>query len=107
MFKNYADVNTPITKESWNNLTDKERFDMVNNEVNNSSFNSINVVSAQKNGQILVTLIDQVMADKRGNLLLDFEEHLKSTIDEGLNVWCEPLGDKSSLRNLRGIEIKS
>ena len=32
MFKNYADVNTPITKESWNNLTDKERFDMVNNQ---------------------------------------------------------------------------
>ena len=107
MFKNYADVNTPITKESWKNLTDKERFDMVNKVVNNSSFNSINVVSARENGQILVTLIDQVMAGKRGNLLLDCEEHLKSTIDEGLNVWCEPLGDKSSLRNLRGIEIKS
>ena len=32
MFKNYADVNTPITKESWKNLTDKERFDIVNKE---------------------------------------------------------------------------
>ena len=34
------------------------------------------------------------------------EEDLKLNIDKGLTVWCEPLGDKNSLRNLRGIKIK-
>ena len=24
-----------------------------------------------------------------------------------VNVWCEPIGDKNSLRNLRGIQIKA
>jgi hypothetical protein len=25
----------------------------------------------------------------------------------GIIIWCEPIGDKNSLRNLRGIEIIS
>ena len=32
---------------------------------------------------------------------------LKSKIDKGLTVWCEPVGDKSVLRKLRGFEIKA
>ena len=28
------------------------------------------------------------------------------SIDNGITVWLEPVGDKSKLRNLRGIEIK-
>ena len=40
-------------------------------------------------------------------LLLDFESELKIGVDQGLVVWCEPLGDKSTLRNLRGIEIRT
>ena len=27
--------------------------------------------------------------------------------DKGITVWCEPIGDKSKLRKLRGIEIKT
>ena len=34
------------------------------------------------------------------------EEKLKKEIDEGLTIWLEPVGDKSKLRNLRGIVIK-
>ena len=37
----------------------------------------------------------------------DLEAFLKESIDPGLVVWLEPLGDRSSLRNLRGIEVKS
>ena len=44
---------------------------------------------------------------KRGPLLLDFEVFLKEAIDPGLVVWLEPLGDRNSLRNLRGIEVKA
>ena len=32
---------------------------------------------------------------------------LKKIIDKALFLSCEPLGDKSSLRNLRGIQVKS
>jgi hypothetical protein len=32
---------------------------------------------------------------------------LKAHIDDALTVWLEPLGDRNSLRNLRGIEVKS
>ena len=35
------------------------------------------------------------------------EFYLKNKIDRSINVWCEPIGDKNSLRNLRGIQIKS
>jgi hypothetical protein len=45
-------------------------------------------------------------ASVRGSLLLDFEECIKKNIDQGLTVWGEALGDKNSLRNLRGIEVK-
>ena len=37
---------------------------------------------------------------------MDFEVHLLAYVDGALNVWLEPLGDRNSLRNLRGIEVK-
>ena len=48
-----------------------------------------------------------IPANERGLLLLDLEEKLKIEIDKGITVWCEPVGDKSKLRKLRGIEIKT
>ena len=27
------------------------------------------------------------------------------SVDEGITVWCEPVGDKSKLRALRGVNI--
>ena len=67
----------------------------------------INVVAAKQDGQIIVTLEKPMPASKRGPLLLDFEVFLKEAIDPGLVVWLEPLGDRNSLRNLRGIEVKA
>ena len=58
-------------------------------------------------GQVIVNLLESLSADKRGPLLLDLEELLKGSVDPGLVVWLESLGDRSSLRNLRGIEVKS
>jgi hypothetical protein len=46
-------------------------------------------------------------ASERGTFLLDLESLLKSQIDNGINIWLEPIGDKNSLRNLRGIEVKN
>jgi hypothetical protein len=39
-------------------------------------------------------------------MLLDLENEIKKDIDHGITVWLEPVGDKSKLRNLRGIKIK-
>ena len=30
---------------------------------------------------------------------------MKSELDIGLTLWLDPMGDKNTLRNLRGIEI--
>ncbi len=65
------------------------------------------IVEAKTDGQVIVKLPEPVPADKRGTLLLDLEEFLKKSIDPGLVVWHESFSDRSSLRNLRGIEVKS
>ena len=73
----------------------------------NESFASIVVVSeANVDGHVVVQLLLPMGPDKRGTILLDLEHELKESVDQGLTVWLEPLGDKSSLRNLRGIEVK-
>jgi hypothetical protein len=70
--------------------------------------NSAVVIAAAKgDGQVVVNLTESLPAGKRGQLLLDLEEFLKNEIDPGLTVWLEPLGDRNSLRNLRGIEVKA
>ena len=35
--------------------------------------------------------------------MLDLEEKIKTEIDRGLSIWCEPVGDKSKLRQLRRL----
>jgi len=45
-------------------------------------------------------------ASERGPFLLDLEDYLRE-IDQALVVWLQPLGDRNSLRNLRGIEVKT
>ena len=108
MFENYANEDTPTPSKKWSILTSNDRKMIVENITkNNDSFTNIRISSAKKNGQIYVLLEETISAAKRGTLLLDYEEYIKKSIDEGLTVWCEPVGDKNSLRNLRGIEIKS
>tara|TARA_B100000315_G_scaffold212314_1_gene209627 strand:- start:137 stop:463 length:327 start_codon:yes stop_codon:yes gene_type:complete len=108
MFINYASENTPVTGNHWINLSDTQRVNTINEIINNNnSFKNIFISRAHENGQVFVILSDNLNAAQRGSLLLDFEEHIKIKLDEGLNVWCEPLGDKNSLRKLRGIQIKT
>ena len=107
MIKNYASVNTPDTGSHWQNSSDAQRVNAINKaKKNNGCFKDIAIIRAHENGQVVVTLDEGVNVAERGGLLLDFEEQIKIEIDEGLNVWCDPIGDKNSLRNLRGIQIK-
>ena len=39
-------------------------------------------------------------------MLLELEEMLKNFVDKSITIWLEPVGDKSKLRNLRGIKFK-
>jgi hypothetical protein len=105
----YANTDTPAPSHAWRQLSDDERLALVNNALSNridSSSKIIVISEAKQDGQVIVNLLEPVPADRRGTLLLDLEAFLKESIDAGLAVWLEPLGDRNSLRNLRGIEVK-
>lgn len=106
----YAKTDTPSPSPSWQKLSDAERHARVMGVLLNgpAALNGIVAIAAAKDdGQVVVNLTESLSASKRGQLLLDLEEFLKKEIDPGLTVWLEPLGDRNSLRNLRGIEVKA
>ena len=105
-----ARTETPTPGQAWCQLTDDARLALVNGIMSaNTAFSNktLTAVETKLDGQVIIRLIEPVSADKRGALLLDLEAFLKVSIDPGLVVWLEPFGDLSSLRNLRGIEVKS
>ena len=106
MFKNYANEDSPVIGDYWKSLSSEQRLEKINN-LKRDNFNEITIARSTIYGQIFVNVSENINVAERGNLLLDFEDALKRNIDQGLNIWCEPIGDKSSLRNLRGIEIKT
>ena len=55
---------------------------------------------------VTVEFMEPVPASRRGTILMDYEDYLRETGIPDAVVWHEPLGDRNSLRNLRGIEIK-
>ena len=67
---------------------------------------AIEIVDARPDGQVIVKFTEPVGPEIRGTFLLDLEETLKANVDPGITIWLETLGDKNSLRNLRGIEVK-
>lgn len=106
----YANADTPVPGHAWSRLRDDERLELVKSAVSGKLGTSGDIfvfVEAKVDGQIILSLREPVPADKRGTLLLDLEAFLKESIDPGLAVWLEPLGDRNSLRNLRGIEVKA
>ena len=108
MMKIDANAATPITQTTWKLMPDKERIKLLNKQMGKKQdYMSISINKTTESGQVLVQLDDKLSASERGVYLLDFERYLKDNVDQGINVWCESIGDKNSLRNLRGIQIKS
>ena len=104
----FSNVPSPVPSDDWVSLTIGERIDLINKSIQNFSLNvDIDVVEANKGGQVSVIINDTLSADERGPLLLGIEEFLKLNVDNGITVWHVPIGDKSSLRKLRGIEVLS
>tara|TARA_B100000035_G_scaffold232489_1_gene200725 strand:+ start:839 stop:1177 length:339 start_codon:yes stop_codon:yes gene_type:complete len=101
--KNFALYKTPLPDKTWKNMSKDERSSLVNQELKKKKLDYFKIVDLPDNGQIVFKVLESIPASKRGLLLLDLEEQIKTNIDKGLTVWFEPIGDKSKLRNLRGI----
>ena len=98
---------SPSPSSEWINLSNEKRINIINKLIEKTIYvNFFQVIITELDGQVIVRLIKKMSASERGTILLDFEEFLKNKIDLAINVWAESLGDKNSLRNLRGIEIK-
>ena len=106
MMKNFSNQETPRPSENWKNLSESSRIEMIAEELKkNKIYDGFEVVEAPDNGQIVLKIERTILAKERGILLLELEEKLKSSLDKGISVWLEPVGDKSKLRNLRGIKF--
>jgi len=108
IMKNFtAYDDSPQPSEIWKNSPNNERIELLNKVIFDTVFNSFfDILSTKNDGQVIIRIKQSLSASERGTLLLDFEDYLKKNIDIGINVWAEALGDKNSLRNLRGIEVK-
>lgn len=106
----YAGVDTPTPSTEWVESSDVERLSRLEQVLATKKplFQEILMIASTKqDGQVIVSLKEQLPPNKRGTALLDLEEFLKAAVDPGLVVWLDALGDKNSLRNLRGIEVKA
>ena len=98
---------TPIPAEKWQKLTFAGRINIIKTVMSPEEMSLINIKQCNDNGYVYIDLLQPVPASRRGVMLLDFELKLKSMVDEAITIWHMPQGDKSSLRRLRGVELKS
>lgn len=108
----FSDVSSPVPGDDWSSLTRGERIDLIKKSIQNFALSvdidiDIYIDEANKGGQISILINNTLSAGERGPLLLNIESFLKLNVDNGITVWHAPIGDKSSLRNLRGIEVLS
>jgi len=97
----------PVPGEKWNNSTESSRIKMVQSTMDSEDNSLMNVMYCLDNGYVYVDLLQPIDASQRGIMLLELEFKLKEKLDQALTIWHTPQGDKSSLRRLRGVEVKS
>ena len=102
----FASTPNPVLSSKWVNSSEKDRINNINTVIQNfPGHEKIEIKSALANGQVSIELNVVMEANERGFFLLDFEEWIKKMVDIGISIWHVPIGDKNSLRNLRGIEV--
>ena len=107
MFINYSTIETPVPGEEWISSSQNVRMDMVCNALKDiEKYSNLTVINCRPNGEVFVEMKEPMSSNQRGTLLLDAEQLLKKQVDDALIIWLEPLGDKNTLRNLRGIKVK-
>lgn len=107
MIKNFASAKTPLPEKKWLDLSKEKRAELITNELKSRNLENFEVFDAPDDGRVVFKVLESIAANKRGFLLLELEEQLKRKVDNGITVWLEPVGDKSKLRNLRGITFKN
>ena len=104
----FASTPTDAISTSWINKSKEQRLNDLAAATLGTRFEEfVTPTRALDNGQVYISLNKPVNSSERGQLLLDLESHYKTSVEVGINLWCEPLGDKNSLRNLRGIQVIS
>lgn len=107
MLKNYSFEETPTTSMAWTNKSISSRINLINGFLKKNNLDKdFLAISAAENGQVVLKVFRTLPVNIRSLLLLDLEKKIKSSIDKGITLWCESIGDRSTLRNLRGIKIK-
>lgn len=107
MLNNYCKEKTPDTSKFWRGISNDRRQELIYQELKKiNKIEDIQIFKIYEDGQIILKIEKSIKTNERGMLLLDIEEHLKKNIDKGLTIWLEPIGDKSKLRNLRGIKFQ-
>ena len=100
-------TDTPKPAEKWQKMTMSDRINLVKEVMSDVEKSMIDIRQCNDNGYVYIDLVQPLTASSRGLMLLDFELKLKDLIDEGITIWHSPQGDKSSLRRLRGVEVRS
>ena len=108
MIKNFSTTKTLTPSISWKKQTEMERIKKIQFFLEgNILYKNLKVLSANNSGQVIIKIATTFAANERGNFFLDLENILKKEIDQGITVWCEVVADKSKLRQLRGVSIKT
>ena len=101
-------LDSPAVSENWKLMKENDRIDQIKKFLlRNINDIEYEVIKATDDGQVIIRINQSIPASKRGLVLLEIEEKMKTNLDKGLTLWLEPIGDKSKLRNLRGISIKT
>ena len=106
--KEFSEADTPVASNEWKNKSPKERVNLISKKINeNENYKNFQVIEADENAYITIKIENVIPASVRGTMLLELEESLKNSIEKAITIWLEPVGDKSKLRNLRGIKFKT
>ncbi len=104
----HSNKDSPSLGVEWQTMSERQRLEELQGAISKfGSGKEVTVTSVNAVGHISLVSNDVMSAKERGTFFLDLEAYLKEKVDGGLTVWHDPIGDKSSLRNLRGIEVKS
>ena len=82
-----------------------QELDEVFREFNLVSF-SHEIVGGGSYRNVYVEFKEKLGIAPRGQYLMKLEEVLINNVDPMIRVWHVPIGDKNSLRNLRGVTLK-
>jgi hypothetical protein len=90
MIKNYANTNSLIVGDNWKKLKEEFRIEMINDYLkNNTLYKDMQVVKALDDGQVILKVNNNILVNKRADMLLDLEELLKIAFDSGINLWVK------------------